>query len=145
MRSAWSRAPPCDFSSGVFLSSASPVHDTNTVGMTSVAPFGRLADVRGAGRVPAGVAAGLEGGADAAGGEAELASGSPLTSSLPLNSAIAAPVPVGREEAVVLLGGQAGHRLEQVGVVRGPVLDGPVLHGAGDRVGDGRVERHAPA
>ena len=47
------------------------------------------------------------------------------------------------EEAIVLLGGQPGHRLEQVGVVRGPVFDGPVLHGAGDRVGDGRVERHA--
>ena len=27
-------------SRGVFLSSASPVHDTNTVGMTSVAPLG---------------------------------------------------------------------------------------------------------
>ena len=62
--------PPCDFKSGVFLSSASPVQETNTVGMTSVAPFGRFADVGGAGRVPAGVAAGLEGRADAARGEA---------------------------------------------------------------------------
>ena len=56
---------------------------------------------------------------------------------------MALPSPVGREEAVVLLGGQAGHRLEQVREVGGALLDGPVLHGAGDGVGDGRVERHA--
>ncbi len=73
----------------------------------------------------------------------ELASGSPLTSSLPLNSVMALPSPVGRQEAVVLLGGQAGHRLEQVREVRGALFDRPVLHGGGDGVGDGRIERSA--
>ena len=43
----------------------------------------------------------------------------------------------------MLLGGEAGHRLEQVGVVGGALLHGPVLHGGGDGVGDGRVERRA--
>ena len=71
------------------------------------------------------------------------ASGSPRTSSLPLNSAIGLAVAGRGEEAVVLLGGQAGHRLEQVGVVGRALLDGPVLHGGGDGVGDGRVERRA--
>ena len=73
----------------------------------------------------------------------ELASGSPLTSSLPLNSVMAVPSPVGLQEAVVLLGGQAGHRLEQVREVRGALFHRPVLHGGGDGVGDGRVERGA--
>jgi hypothetical protein len=43
----------------------------------------------------------------------------------------------------VLLGGQAGQRLEPVRVVRGAVLEGPVLHGGGDGVGQGGVERLA--
>ena len=71
------------------------------------------------------------------------ASGSPLTSSLPENSRTALPSPVGWQEAVVLLGGQAGHGLEQVREVGGALFDGPVLHGGGDGVGDGRVERRA--
>ena len=71
------------------------------------------------------------------------ASGSPWMSSLPLNSATARPSAVGDEERVVLLGGDAGQRLEPVRVVRGAVLDRPVLQGAGDDVGDGRVERLA--
>ncbi len=40
MRSAWTDSASCDRSSGVFLSSASPVQLTNAVGMTSVVPFG---------------------------------------------------------------------------------------------------------
>ena len=71
------------------------------------------------------------------------ASGSPLMSSLPLNSATARPSARRREKRVVLLGGDAGHRLEPVGVVRGAVLDGPVLQRGGDDVGDRRVERLA--
>ena len=140
MRSAWLESASIDFRSGAFLSSASPVHETKTVGMTSVAPFGAFADIGRARRVPAGVAAGLERGADAARGEARRVG-------LALHQLLAAEFGDGRagagraQEAVVLLGGQAGHRLEEVGVVGGAVLEGPVLHGAGDRVGDGRVER----
>ena len=37
----------------------------------------------------------------------------------------------------------AGQRLEPVGVVGGAVLDGPILEGAGDDVGDGRIDRLA--
>ena len=124
--------------SGVFLSSASPVHDTNTVGMTSVAPLGDSRMYAGESGIPAGVAAGLEGGADAAGGEA---AGVRLALDQFLAAELGDPAAgAGRaEEAVVLLGGQAGERLEQVGEVGGPVLERPVLHGAGDGVGDGRV------
>jgi hypothetical protein len=43
----------------------------------------------------------------------------------------------------VLFGGDAGHRLENVGVVRGALFDGPVLHRTGDGVCDGRVKRRA--
>ncbi len=68
------------------------------------------------------------------------ASGSPWISSLPENSASAVPSPVGRVEAVVLLGGGAGEWLEPVGVVGGPALERPVLHRLGDRVGQRGVE-----
>ena len=71
------------------------------------------------------------------------ASGSPRTSSLPLNSATARPSGVGLQKRVVLLRRDAGHRLEPVRVVRGAVLDRPVLQRAGDDVGDVRVERFA--
>ena len=40
IRSACTEIASCERSSGVFLSSASPVQLTKTVGMTSVAPFG---------------------------------------------------------------------------------------------------------
>ena len=40
MRSACSPIACCERSSGVLWSSASPVIDTNTVGMHSVLPFG---------------------------------------------------------------------------------------------------------
>ena len=98
----------------------------------AVGPF---EDEGGAGRVPGGVAAGLEGGADAAGGKrtgVRLAADQFLAAELGDRLAVA-----GRgEEAVVLLGGQAGHRLEEVREVGRALLDGPVLHGRGDRVGD---------
>ena len=71
------------------------------------------------------------------------ASGSPRTSSLPENSATALPSPVGRQKRVVLLGGDAGQRLEPVRVVRRAVLDRPVLHRRRDRVGHRRVQRLA--
>jgi len=50
---------------------------------------------------------------------------------------------VGGDEAVVLLGGDAGHWLEEVRVVGRAFFDGPVLHRAGDGVGDRWVERVA--
>ena len=56
------------------------------------------------------------------------ASGSPWISVLPANSAIAPPSPSGDEEAVVLLGGEAGERIEDVRVVGRALLDRPVLH-----------------
>ena len=40
----------------------------------------------------------------------------------------------------MLLGRQPGHRLKQVGEVSGALLDGPVLHGRRDGVGNGRIE-----
>src|SRR3954466_15160396 len=81
-------------SSGILLSSASPVHDVNAVGMQSSAPFGFS-------RMKAG-----EEGSQAVYPRAskvermppdgnEEASGSPWMSSLPENSAIALPSPVG--------------------------------------------------
>src|SRR5829696_10545769 len=94
MRLAWRERASIDRKSGVFLSRASWVQETNAVGMTRVAPFG---------------ASMMYGGLD--GSQAvyprasnvarsppdgnELASGSPLTSSLPENSAMAVPSPFG--------------------------------------------------
>ena len=103
---------------------------------------GVLHDVGGAGGVPGGVAAGLEGGAEAAGGEAA-GVGLALDQFLAAELGDGAAVVGGGEEAVVLLGGDAGHRLEQVGVVGRAVLHRPVLHGDGDGVGDRRVQRRA--
>ena len=71
------------------------------------------------------------------------ASGSPLISSLPRNSAIAVPSAGRREKRVVLLGGDAGQRLEPVRVVRRAVLDRPVLQRRRDRVSGRDVERLA--
>ena len=61
---------PSSAGAAIFVSSASPVHDANTVGMQSVRAVRVLDDERRAGRVPRRVAAGLEGGADAAAREA---------------------------------------------------------------------------
>ena len=91
------------------------------------------------GGVPGGVAPGLEGGAQAAGGEGagvrltldELLAGK-------LHDDLAAVH--GRDKAVVLFGGDAGHGLEPVGKVGGALFDGPVLHGVGHYGGGGAVE-----
>jgi len=42
----------------------------------------------------------------------------------------------------VLLGGEPGHRLEQVGIVRGTVFECPVLHGRGNRIRNAGIERN---
>ena len=129
-------------SSGVFLSSASPVQLTNAVGMTSVTDAAAVEQPRRAGRIPRRVAARLEGGAHAAGREARgvgLAPDQFLARELRDRLAVAGR----RQKRVVLLGGDAGQRLEPVRVVRRAVLDRPVLHRRGHRVGDRRVERLA--
>ena len=102
-------------------------------------PVRVLEDVGRAGDVPGGVAARLEGGADAAAREARrvgLALDERLAGELDERPAL----PIGREEAVMLLGREARQRVEDVRVMRGALLDGPVLHGRRDDVGDGRVE-----
>ena len=142
MRTACFESASIERSSGVFLSSASPVQLTNAVGMTSVAPLPVIEQPGRAGRVPRGVAARFEGGAHAARREARgigLAADQFLAAELRDRAAVGRR----RQKRVVLLGGDAGHRLEPVRVVRGAVLDGPVLQRAGDDVGDVRLDRLA--
>ena len=100
---------------------------------------GVFQDVGRAGDVPDRVAAGFERGADAAGREAR-AVGLALDQLLAGELGHRAAVAVGREEAVVLFGGEAGEREEDVGVVRRALFDRPVLHRRGDDVGDRRIE-----
>jgi hypothetical protein len=90
--------------------------------------------------IPGGVAARLEGRADAARGErrcVRLALDQALAGEFGQDGGVADRV----EERVVLLCGGAGEGHEPVGVVRGAVGRGPLLHALGDRVGDRRVER----
>ena len=92
-----------------------------------------------AGGVPGGVAAGLAGGAQAArgeGGGVRLAADQLLAAELHDGGA----VPHRADEAVVLFAGDAGQRLEPVGVVGSPQLHGPALHDAGHDVGHLDVE-----
>ena len=92
--------------------------------------------------VPGGVAARLEGRAQAAVGEARRVR-------LALDELLAREghedraVVDRREEAVVLLGRDAGERLEPVREVRGALLERPLLHRVRDLVGDVQVERLA--
>ena len=91
------------------------------------------------GGIPGGVAPGLKGGPQAAGREGggiRLAPGQLLAGQLHDDRALA----VGGDKAVVLLGGDAGHGLEPMGVMGGAQLRGPVLHGRGDLVGNGTLQ-----
>ena len=97
-------------------------------------------DERVAGGIPGGVAARLERGAQAAGGEARrigLALDELLAREAHDGSSVAHRI----EEAVVLLGRDARQRLEPMGVVGGALLDGPLLHRVGDDVGHLEIER----
>ena len=108
-----------------------------------VGAVGVLHDERGARRVPGGVAAGLEGGAHAAGREAggvRLALDQLLAGELGEGGA----VPDRHVEAVVLLGGGPGQGLEPVGEMGRALAEGPILHSQGHRVGEGRVQGFAP-
>jgi len=103
---------------------------------------GVLLDEGEGGGVPGGVAPGLEGGPEAAGGEGggvRLAPDQLLAGELHHNPAAAG----GADEAVVLFGGDAGHGLEPVGEVGGAPLHGPLLHGLGDFVGGGDIQGRA--
>ena len=87
-----------------------------------------------AGGVPGGVAAGLAGGPQAAGGEGGgvgLAADQLLAAELHDGGAVAHRA----DKAVVLFAGDAGQRLEPVGVVGRAQLHGPALHDAGHDVG----------
>jgi len=103
--------------------------------------IGMLHDICGAGGIPRGVAAGFKGGAKAAGREA-------AGIGLALDQFLAAEYrkrarTFGREEAVVFLGSDAGHRLEEVRVVRRAVFQSPVAHGGGHGIGNGGIEGSA--
>ena len=105
-------------------------------------PVGVLEDEGRAGRVPRGVAAGLEGRADAAGREAggvRLA----LDELLARELGDRRPVAHRRVEGVVLLGRGAGQRLEPVREVRRAVLERPLLHRERDGVRQRGVDRLA--
>ena len=142
MRTACFDSASIERSSGVFLSSASPVQLTNAVGITSVDRAAAVEQPRRARRIPRRVAARFEGGAHAARREARrvgLALDQFLAAELGDRLAVAGR----RQKRVVLLGRDAGERLEPVRVVRGAVLDRPILHRRGDGVGDRGVERLA--
>src|SRR4029078_7018390 len=104
MRTACLESASWERKSGVFLSSASPVQLTNAVGMTRVAPGD---DIRSQGGLVGSHAVYPRASkVDRMPPEGKLdASGSPRTSSLPLNSATALPSPVGeRNESWVSAG-----------------------------------------
>ena len=86
------------------------------------------------GGIPGGVAPSLEGGPQAAGGEAGgigLALDQLLAGELHDDAAVGG----GGDEAVVLFGGDTGQGLEPMGKVGGAMLDSPILHGVGHSVG----------
>ena len=101
-----------------------------------------LQDVGRAGDVPAGVAARLERAAQATRREARRIR---LALDQGLSGEFGQRLTVGDrlQEAVVLLGGEAGHRIEDVGIVGGTPRQRPVLHRRGDGVGHGRVQFRA--
>ena len=102
-------------------------------------PIGVLEDEGRARGIPGRVAARLEGGAHAARrkrGGIGLALDQLGAGELGQREAVAG----GAEERVVLLGGQPRERLEDVGVVGRAVLERPLLHRQGDRVGERGIE-----
>ncbi len=97
---------------------------------------------RRAARIPRRVATRLEGAAHAARREAR-GIGLAAHEFLAAEFGHGAAVDGGRVERVVLLGGDAGHGLEPVGVVRCPVFHRPVLQRRGHGVGRGHLEWRA--
>ena len=95
-------------------------------------------------RIPGRVAAGLEGGADAARREGR---GVRFAADEHLARKFVDHVPVrrGGQEGIVLFGREAGHGLEPVGIMIRAHFDGPVLHGIGHHIGNGGIEASALA
>ena len=100
---------------------------------------GALLDEGKRGGVPGGIAPGLKGGPQAAGGEG---GGVRLTPHQVLAGKFQDhPAALGRgDEAVVLLRRDAGHGLEPVGIVGAATLHRPGLHGPGNLVGRGQLQ-----
>ena len=99
---------------------------------------GIILDKGGRGAVPGGVAPGLEGDPQAAGGEGGGVAFAPhqlLAGEAHDDGAVA----LGIDEAVVLFGGGAGQRLKPVGEVGGALVQGPALQTVGHDVGQGGV------
>ena len=100
---------------------------------------GVILDEDGGSRIPSGVTAGLEGGADAAAGEGRGVR-------LLLNKGLAvegldhATLPVVFHQGVMFLGSHFREGLEPVGDVRDAVFERPFLHAFGDLVSRGQVE-----
>ena len=99
-------------------------------------------DEDGAGRVPSGIAASLEGGTNASRWETG-GIGLLLYKEFAAELLHHAALPVVFEEGIVLLGSSLRQGLEPVGHVGGPHLHGPLLHALSDFVGRLHIERHA--
>ena len=94
------------------------------------------------GGVPGGIAAGLEGAADAARrkrGGVWLLLDKEFAGELFHHASLAIVL----DEGVVLLGGAFRQGLKPVGIVGHSVVDGPLLHAGSDTVGNGEVETGA--
>ena len=91
------------------------------------------------GRVPGGIASCLKGGPQSAGGEGRrirFALDQLLAGKFHDNAAVGR----GGDKAVMLFGGDAGQRLEPMGVVGCAVGDGPILHRRCHGIGDADIE-----
>ena len=101
---------------------------------------GTLLDKCERGGVPCGIAAGLKGGTQTAGGEGGgigLAAHQFLSGEFHHDSAAGD----GGDEAVVLLGGDAGHGLEPMCIVSGTLLGCPLFHGFCNFICGGKIQR----
>ena len=89
--------------------------------------------------IKSGIAAGLKGGAQAAGGErggVRLALDQLFAGEIHDDAAVRCR----RNKAIVLFCGDAGQRLEPVGIMGGTVSNGPVLHSGGNGIGYGCIQ-----
>ena len=101
---------------------------------------GALLDKGKGGGVPSGVATGLKGGPQAAGGEGggiRLAPNQILAGKLQNDPAMVA----GSDKAVMLFRREASHRLEPVGIVGAAPFHRPGLHGPGNLIGGSQFQR----
>ena len=96
-------------------------------------------DERRTGRIPGGIAPRLKGGAQPAAGEA--AGIRFALDEFPPGKFHNDPIAGRGQEAIVLFGGDAGHRLEPVGKVGYAMIQCPGLHHIGDDIGYGSVQR----